>query len=380
MSAMDTIFITGVTGFLGRHLAVRMLARDDLDRLYCLVRADNEEHGRERLRGSLARVVPEQRAEELMARVVAVPGDLRKDGLGIAEGTMGTMLREVTVVLHAAADVRFNQDLEDARDRNVAGTARVADLARQMQQEGALRRFDWVGTAFVAGLRTDLVGEDELVHEEGWKNSYEQSKYEAELLLRRSYGDLPMTILRPSIIVGESNTGQTSNFGMLYWPVQLYARGWWRTIVGKPTTPVDLVPVDYVADAILALTGAGRPVGGTYHLAAGPDGILTIEELADLTRKYFGGKPARYIAPDTFFRWIRPVVDLFLWGKKRQVIQAGGRFFVPYFNGNPRFDIRHTREALEGTDVSIPSVLDYIEVLFDYCRETDFGRNSLDSA
>tara|TARA_B100000029_G_scaffold359119_1_gene351954 strand:- start:165 stop:842 length:678 start_codon:yes stop_codon:yes gene_type:complete len=225
MSAMDTIFITGVTGFLGRHLAVRMLARDDLDRLYCLVRADNEEHGRERLRGSLARVVPEQRAEELMARVVAVPGDLRKDGLGIAEGTMGTMLREVTVVLHAAADVRFNQDLEDARDRNVAGTARVADLARQMQQEGALRRFDWVGTAFVAGLRTDLVGEDELVHEEGWKNSYEQSKYEAELLLRRSYGDLPMTILRPSIIVGESNTGQTSNFGMLYWPVQLYARG-----------------------------------------------------------------------------------------------------------------------------------------------------------
>jgi len=376
---MERIFITGVTGFLGRHLAVRMLARDDLDRLYCLVRADSPEHGQERLLKSLGQVVPEEQAQELMGRIVAIPGDLRKDGLGISSESLETMVSEVTVVLHAAADVRFNQDLEDARDRNVTGTARVADLARDMQSRGVLRRFDWVGTAFVAGLRTDVVGEDELVHGEGWKNSYEQSKYEAEVLLRESYSDLPLTILRPSIIVGESNTGQTSNFGMLYWPVQLYARGWWRTIVGKPTTPVDLVPVDYVADAIEVLTRSDRAVGGAYHLAAGPEGVLTIEELAELTRKYFGGKPARYVSPETFFRWIRPVVDLFLWGRKRQVIQAGGRFFVPYFNGNPRFDIQRTREALQGTGIAIPRVLDYIEVLFDYCRKTDFGRKSPDS-
>ena len=371
---MSVVFLTGVTGFLGRHVALRMLRRADLDQLLCLVRCDDAEHGLTRIVHSLGKVLSEDEVRALTPRLRALRGDLCDEGLGLSDEDRNLVVSRATAILHCAADIRFNQDLEDARLRNVFGSEQVAIIAREAHRSGVLERFDWVGTAFVAGLRQDLVLESELEHDCGWKNSYEQSKYEAECLLREQYSDLPITVLRPSVIVGESSTGATSNFGMLYWPVQLYARGWWRTVVGRPETSVDLVPVDFVADAIEFLTRGKDHCGGTFHLAAGPDGSLTIAELADLCQQYFGGRPARYISPPVFFRWVRPVVDLFIWGKKRRVIQSGGRFFIPYFNGNPLFDVSASSAALASAGIVAPSVRNYLTVLFDYCVATDFGR------
>jgi long-chain acyl-CoA synthetase len=370
---MVDVFITGVTGFLGRHVAVRLLQRRGEGRLHCLVRAKGAEEGRRRLVESIARVVGAGEAGRMGAELEPRVGDLTLPGLGLSAEDREAVLSRCGQIIHGAADIRFNQDLEDARSRNVGGTREVAALAREALARGTLRRFDWVGTAFVAGLRRDRVGEDELAHEAGWKNPYEQSKYEAELWLREACSDLPLTVFRPSIIVGESSTGATTNFGMLYWPLQVYARGWWRTVVGRPETPVDVVPVDFVADAIEALSRVGRPVGGAYHLTAG-EGSLTIDQIAELTQAYFGGPRPRYVSPETFWRWVRPVADLVLWGKKRRVIREGGRFFIPYFSGNPRFDNARTREALHGTGIEVPDVRAYFSVLLDYCVRTDFGK------
>ncbi len=374
---MTDVFITGVTGFLGRHLAVRLLRRADVRRLWCLVRAEDKEHGRARLLRSLGRVVPEEEATALMGRVEPVTGDLTVDGLGLSPADVESVVSSCEQFLHAAADVRFNQGLQEARDRNVFGTQQVAGLARKAAERGTLRRFDWVGTAFVAGLRPGPVQEGELKHDAGWRNTYEQTKYEAEVWLRDEASDLPLTVFRPAIIVGESTTGATSNFGMLYWPVQLYARGWWRTIVGSPQTTVDLVPVDYVADAIDLLTRAEQPTGGTFHLAAGVDGCRTIEHLAGLCEKHLGGKGARYVDPTFFMRWVRPVLDLFLWGKRGRVLKDGGAFFVPYFTGQPVFDTTAATEALAAAGLTPPSVEAYFSNLLDYCVRTDFGRKPL---
>jgi len=180
--------------------------------------------------------------------------------------------------------------------------------------------------------------------------------------------------------VGESTTGATSNFGMMYWPVQVYARGWWRTIVGSPTTPVDLVPVDYVADAIEWLSRPDKPTGRTWQLAAGEGGARTIEELAALCHQYFGGKPPRYVNPDFFMRWVRPVIDLFLWGKRARVLKQGGAFFVPYFTDQPLFDTTRTRAALEGTGIAAPTVEAYFSTLLDFAVKTDFGKRALPPA
>lgn len=376
---MTVLFVTGVTGFVGRYAALRLLDRPDKPTLRCLVRADREEEGHKRLLDSLRKAAPDDVVAAVADRIEAVPGDLLEPRLGLGETAWRDVAEGVDAVLHAAADIRFDRDLAESRRYNVEGTREVIDLARAAADGGTLKRFDWVGTAFVAGLRRDLVAEDDLEHDQGWKNPYEQSKYEAELLVRTEAADLPWTILRPSIVVGDSRTGTTSNFGMLYWPVQLYARGWWRTIVGRPDTPVDIVPVDFVADALEALCRCDAPTRKTYHLASGPDGALTIADFADLAQRSFGGPAPRYVDPEFFLRWVRPMVDLVLWGKKRRVIREGGRFFVPYFQGNPRFCTQVARAALEPLGLRPPMVRTYVDTLFDYCKRTDFGRNVAES-
>jgi long-chain acyl-CoA synthetase len=369
------VLLTGATGFVGRQLAVRLLRAHPEGPLRCLVRARDEDEGRARLRESLLRAADAEEVDALLPRVEPVLGDLLVPRLGLDERRWAAAADGLVRVVHAAADIRFDRDLHESRRYNVEGTRVVADMARDAARGGSLRRFDWIGTAFVAGLRRDLVAEGDLEHDAGWKNPYEQSKYEAELWLRQEGKDLPVTIFRPSIVVGDSRTGRTTNFGMLYWPIQLYARGWWRTVVGRPETKVDIVPVDWLADAFLALSEPGAAVGGCYHLAAGPEGALSIAEFAAIAQRFFGGPPARYVEPDTFFTWVRPVVDLFLWGKRRRVIREGGRFFIPYMTGNPLFDTSRARAALGALGLLPPSAASYVETLLRYCKETDFGRN-----
>ena len=375
---MSRIFLTGVTGFVGRFVAARLLARDEVEGLDVLVRANDVQHARTRLLDSMRHAVSEDEAVALVERMTPVIGDLRSERLGLSESDWDGLAARIDHVLHGAANIRFDQDIEDARSYNVFGTQQAAALARRAQALGGLSRFDWVGTAFVAGLRTDEVRETELEHDAGWKNPYEQSKYEAELWLREHMSDLPLTVFRPSIVVGESGTGATTNFGMLYWPIRLYAKGWWRTVVGSAQTPVDIVPVDFVADAIDVLSRPSQAVGGTYHLTSGVEGALSIGAIAELARNYFGGRPARYVDPHFFMKWVRPVVDLFLWGPKRRVLQSGGRFFVPYFSGNPLFDNREATRALEEHGVAVPDVNEYFSNLLDYCKRTDFGKIPVD--
>ena len=124
-------------------------------------------------------------------------------------------------MIHCAATVRFDHSLDEARRINVEGTRRVLDFAAAAPR---LRSLAYVGTAYVAGDRTGLVRENELDAGQSFRNTYEQTKAEAEALVRSRLGSLPGVILRPSIIVGDSRTGVTSSFKMLYWPLKIYAR------------------------------------------------------------------------------------------------------------------------------------------------------------
>ena len=120
-------------------------------------------------------------------------------------------------MIHCAATVRFDHSLDEARHINVEGTRRVLDFAAGARQ---LRSLAYVGTAYVAGERSDLVRENELAVGQRYRNTYEQTKAEAEALVRSHLGSLPGVILRPSIIVGDSRTGVTSSFKMMYWPLE----------------------------------------------------------------------------------------------------------------------------------------------------------------
>jgi long-chain acyl-CoA synthetase len=218
------------------------------------------------------------------------------------------------------------------------------------------------------------VPESELDGRLGHKNTYEQSKFEAEGLVREAAADLPVCIFRPSIVVGESGSGRTTSFNMIYWPARLYAAGLWRTLPGRPDAPIDLVPVDFVRDALLAIRRRPESLGRCFHLAAGPDGVLRLARITEVLGEFVpGGKPVRFVDPGWWMRWVHPVLKHLTFGAPRRIVRHG-EFYVPYFVANPRFDNANTRELLQGTGLVVPQVENYLRSLFQFCVDTNWGR------
>lgn len=358
----ERIVITGATGFLGAQLVRVLLDRHPDAHLSLLVRDKRGQSGHDRV----AALVP----HSAMDRIETLSGDVSLPRFGLSEPGYANLLSEATRVIHSAATVRFDQPLDEARRINVEGTRHVLDFAARA---GRLRSLAYVGTAYVAGDRSGLVRETELDAGQGFRNTYERTKFEAESLVRAHLESNPGVILRPSIIVGDSQTGVTSSFKTLYWPLKIYARRLWRTVPGFPDAVVDVVPVDFVAEAVARLAFDERAFGRTVHLCAGPQSSATIEEIAGRAAAFFNVPPPRYVNPDVFFAWIRPLLYVLLWGKKRRVLRDG-RSYRAYFSMRMSFDTAVAEELLSPLGLRPPNVLEYLDKLFVYCRETDWGR------
>jgi thioester reductase-like protein len=371
------ILFTGGHGFVGRYILRALLRRCPTAEISLLARGGARGNALDRVKRALRAVALPEDA------VRVVEGDVDVPHFGLDDRRHGDLLGAVDRVVHAAANVRFDQDLPAARKANVEATARVLRFARQ----AGVERLDHISTCYVAGHRTDRVAETDLEHGAGFRNAYEQSKHEAELLLRGgdggsgegdrdpSDGGPAITVLRPSMVVGEAASGRTSSFHMIYWPMKLYARGAWRTMIGYPGTPVDTVPVDFVGEAAASLILDPAAAGLTYHLAAGADRQSTIGEIAAMTQRVIDGPAIRFVDPRFFMRWIRPFADPFLWltpGGRR--ILKGGRLYLPYFAANPVFDTRQADAQLGPEGICPPPVTDYFERLVQYAVDTDFGR------
>jgi len=282
----DAVLLTGATGFVGTELLARYLQLTDRT-IYVLIRAENERHARERLREALRCALGA--AEPYLHRVHALPGDITHERLGLEPQAAVAAAREISEIVHGAASVSFDLELEPARAINVQGTRRMLDFAELCRLQGGLRRFTYISTAYVAGTHRGAFREDDLDVGQGFRNSYEQSKFEAELLVR-TYGErLAVTVVRPSIVVGDRHSGWTSSFNVLYWPLRALAKGSYPVLPARRGAPVDVVSVDYVADAIVALAGSADAAGQTYHLTASQDAI-TIGELLELSVVRLGGR------------------------------------------------------------------------------------------
>jgi long-chain acyl-CoA synthetase len=278
-----TVLLTGATGFLGSQVA-RQLLRDTDCTLLALVRGDGTEMATQRL----ARAWSDwpELAGAIGGRVRVLCGDISSARLGLDGSTYDELARQVTHIVHVAADLRLNGPIDELRVTNVQGVANVLELARAARRSGVLERLAHVSTAYVAGCRAGPVPEDALSDAFGFSSSYEQSKYEGELLVQGAREELPISIFRPGMIVGDSHTGAIQTFNTVYIPLRLYLTGKLPVLPASPRLRINLVPVDYVARAIARLTFDPRAAGLTFHLTAPDASLPTAGELVEVARQW----------------------------------------------------------------------------------------------
>ncbi|MGH7162492.1 MAG: SDR family oxidoreductase, partial [Planctomycetota bacterium] len=329
------VFLTGSTGYIGGYLLAGLLERQ-AGPVALLVRAKTAEEAERRLWESLQLHLDFPRFREQVAgRLTIHLGDLTAPCFGLDEGRYRRLVDETDSVLHCAASL--NRKSEKAcLNVNLRGTLEVVALAMRAKDAHGLRRFSHVSTVAVAGRRSgETVREDEAVD---WERSdydpYARTKKFAEHMVRTLLPDVPRTIFRPSIVLGDSRRGETNQFEMV------------RAFVFLANLPVlpfradhrlDIVPVDYVADAVVSLHVKERPDHEIYHLSSG-EGSETFRAVTEALSAARGRRRPRF-AP-----WLRPpfasLVRLLARRKGTALGHAGARMevFLPYLTWNTVFD------------------------------------------
>ncbi len=364
----ETVFLTGATGFLGSEILKRIIETHPRSKLALLVRSTARETARERVDKLMARVFSQGEATRHAERVEVVEGDISLRGAGMDSERSAKLAARIDHVIHCAASVRFDLPLDVARRDNTEGTRNILQFAERMPR---LARFDYIGTAFVAGDRRGVIREDELDVGQRFSNSYEQTKMEAEKLVRRFGERFPTAIYRPSIVVGNSKTGETSTFQGFYQAVQFYRRIFrGRFLVlplpVDPSTPVDLVPVDYVVDALFALIASERSLGGCFHLTSGPGATCTADELLKLLAEFTGVKQPPYVSKRAYQGLVRPVLGNALFWNKRINVARRAEVYMPYAWSNLIFDKTRAAAILDGAGIKTPHARTYFVKLLEY--------------
>jgi long-chain acyl-CoA synthetase len=376
MSAMpdhpsNAVLLSGATGFVGMELLARYLERTERH-VYVLVRAADDAEARARVHTTLDSLG----VSACDSRVTAVRADIERDGLGIPAARRVDLASRVSEVVHCAASVSFTLSLAQSRLINVGGTRQMLELAGIAHARGGLERFAYVSTAYVAGTHPGEFREDELDVGQDFRNAYERSKFEAETVVRGHTGRLPIQIFRPSIIVGEEGSGWTSSFNVLYSPLQAFVRGSLPFLPAHRSAPVDVVPVDYVADAIFTL--ASEPVresGETFHLVSG-GGATTVGRLTQRAASHLDLRPPRILPPKLYRRLIHPLLAR-TGSKARRRALTRSEVFFPYFTMRVRFDDQAARRRLVWQGLSVAPVERYLDRLIDFARAADWGRRQI---
>ncbi|HWD84113.1 MAG TPA: SDR family oxidoreductase [Solirubrobacteraceae bacterium] len=368
MNRQGELLLTGVTGFLGIEVLARCLERDSRN-VIALVRAPDDQSAQQRINDTLADALGDAAAEH-EGRVQAVAADVSRPGLGLSGEKVRELAERTRTVVHCAASVSFAQPLACARQVNVGGTSEMLSFAEAAMQHGGLERYVHVSTAFVSGTHPGRFYEKDLYLGQGFRNTYEQSKCEAELLLRATQR-LPVTVLRPSIVVGDRHTGWTAAFNVIYWPLRAFAKGLLKAVPAVPTSPLDVVPVDYVADAIHALAQHPAAAGHTYHLTAGA-ATTSLGEIAAIASDYFDQPTPQLIPPADF--------DLGAVDPARQRVFAEAAAYFPYFSVQTRFDNRQTRALLDPLGIHATPLSDYLDRLLDFATHSLWGKRPITRA
>jgi len=370
MGSRGDVLLTGGTGFVGMEVLARYLEHGDR-RVVMLVRAADDAAARTRVDATLRNLFGVL-ARRYAGRVDAVAAELTAPSLGLAPLRREELARRVTTIVHAAASVSFTLPLAQAREINVEGTRRMLDFAELACARGGLERYAHVSTAYVAGTHAGRFSEHDLDVGQEFHNSYEQSKFESEQLVQ-ARTSVPSTIMRPSIVVGDRHSGWTAAFNVMYWPLRAFARGLYAAVPAVSSAPLDVVSIDYVADAIHALCEMSGGIGETYHLTAGAN-ASTIGEVAELASRYFDTPPPAVLSPADFALAARDATE------SQRAALEGSLAYFPYFAIGTTFDDARARACLDPPGILVSPLRDYLVRLLDFATASRWGKRPIGRA
>lgn len=350
MSNRETVFITGFPGFIADRLLER-LARTD-SRFILLVQPSFAA----RARDEIARIA--QLSGKSVDDFEIVAGDISQPGLALAPADGERTREQTTRAFHLAAVYDLAVERELALRVNVAGTRNVLEFARSMPH---LRQFHHVSTCYVAGKREGVILETELSHDAGYRNFYEESKHLAEVEVDSMKHELPITIHRPAVVCGDSTTGETVKYDGVYYLI-LYLLNWPSLSainIGNHKVSLNLVPVDFVVDAMAALAFEERAIGKTLQLA--DPSPLTTNELFNAIARSANSKHSRITAPPSWVRY-------FLMLPPSPKITGLPHHAVPYFFVKQLYDTSQAQQLLAGHAIQCPPFESYVDRIVDFVR------------
>lgn len=352
MSLDETIFLTGFPGFIAGRLVER-LAHEGA-RVLLLV----QPAFMERARADAERIARETGAPASDFQLIE--GDITQAELGLSPLALERVRNETTVLFHLAAiyDLAVARDL--AMRVNLEGTRNVNRFAQSLK---GLRRYHYVSTCYVAGLRHGRILETELRHDAGFRNFYEETKYLAELEVDALKRELPVTIYRPSVVCGDSRTGETAKYDGVYYLInylRMHPNLFSLLNIGNRTVTLNLVPVDFVVEAMTALTKDERAAGATVQLA--DPNPLNTHELFESIALTLSGHGSRLTIPP---KLVRTTLSLPLSPTLTGLPHAG----VPYFFHNQTYDTTVARALLEPHGVRCPPFTAYLNTLIEFVAQ-----------
>lgn len=348
----DAAFLfTGFPGFIGARLLPRLLELRPGARAVCLVQ------------GRFAELAARQLAEieaghpAARSRIEMLEGDITEPGLGLDGAAARALRRDLVGCYHLAAVYDLAVKRSVGMRINVAGTRHVLEFLAEARR---LEKLDYVSTAYVSGTATGIFRESDLTIGQSFKNHYEETKYLAEVEVVRS--GLPATVYRPGVVVGDSRTGETAKFDGPYFALaameKLPSPGAFLR-VGEGSNPVNVVPVDFVVEALARLSVGPGSRGKTYHLTdpSPPSALEIARQFARILGKRLAFVPVPLLVAKAL---LAPAPLQRLLGMPVQALD--------YFDNPCCYDASEATRDLAPLGISCPRFADYAPRLVDFYR------------
>jgi thioester reductase-like protein len=367
---MNTYFLTGGTGAVGSAIVPLLLAEPDTE-VRLLLRADSD--------AALA-----QRVEDLMAfwgwtdfhdkrvRIKAYRGDAALPNFSLHDAQYAELVRECTHVIHCAGTVRMNLSIEDARRSAVGSAQEMVHFAHRLAAGGRLRKFEYVSTVGVAGKRPGALPEIWMDEPRVFHNTYEQAKAEAEEIVRGAIANegLPVTVHRPSMVIGDSRDGRIIHFQIFYFICEFLSGR--KTLGLYPDfgeVRLDVIPVDWVAEAIVASSLDPETAGRIFHLCGGPELAPRLEDLKANVRTAFKAHglsvPPGIRLPRKWFAVLARLAARLAPVSQRKAL-ATLPIYLDYLADRQGFDNAAYTAWLASRGMISPRAKDYLPGMLDY--------------